>query len=153
MPTYDFAEQNLFKPLNITVRDWLTDPQGIYAGGSASRFTPRDMARFGQLYLHNGVIERKKIVSKSWIQQTLIPIKQQPLSRGDFASVNHGYLWWNNYTTQDSVFMAAGLAGQFIFVVPAENMIIVTLGNDNVTTGQASVNENIVIGIVKRHFP
>jgi CubicO group peptidase (beta-lactamase class C family) len=152
MSTYDFAEQNLFKPLNITVHDWLTDPQGIYAGGSGSRFTPRDMARFGQLYLHNGMIDGKQIVSKSWIQQTLIPRNQLPLVWGDFTSVNYGYLWWSNYTAQDSVFMAGGFAGQFIFVVPARNMIIVTIGNDNVSTGQASINENIIIGIVKRYF-
>jgi CubicO group peptidase (beta-lactamase class C family) len=152
MSTYDFAEQNLFKLLNIAVRDWLTDPQGIYAGGSGSRFTPRDLARFGQLYLRNGMIDGKQIVSKGWIQQTLIPRNQQPLIWADFTAVNYGYFWWNNYTAQDSVFMAGGFAGQFIFVVPAKNMVIVTIGNDNVTTDQANVNENIVIGIVKQYF-
>ena len=152
MSTYDFAEQNLFQPLKISVHDWLTDPQGIYAGGSGSRYSPRDLARFGQLYLHNGMIDGKQIVSKSWIQQTLIPRNQQPLLWGDFTSVNYGYLWWNNYAAQDSVFMAGGFAGQFIFVIPAKNMIIVTIGNDNVKSDQASINETTIIGIVKRYF-
>jgi CubicO group peptidase (beta-lactamase class C family) len=152
MSTYDFAEKVLFQPLKISVRDWLTDPQGIYSGGSSSRFTPRDLARLGQLYLHNGMIDGRQIVSKGWVQQSLISRNQQNLIWGDFTSTNYGYLWWNNYSSTDSVFMAAGFAGQFIFVIPTKNMIIVTTGNDNVTTDQANINEIIIIGIVKRYF-
>jgi CubicO group peptidase (beta-lactamase class C family) len=152
MSTYEFAEKYLLEPLRISVRDWLTDPQGIYAGGSGSRYTARDLARLGQLYLKNGMVDGKQIVSKAWIQQTLVPRNQQPLVWGDFTSVNYGYQWWNNYSAQDSLFMAAGFAGQFVFVVPARNMVIVVTGNDNVTTTQAGINEIVVIGIVKRYF-
>jgi CubicO group peptidase (beta-lactamase class C family) len=152
MSTYQFAEKYLFGPLKISVRDWLTDPQGVYAGGSGSRYTSRDLARFGQLYLKNGQIDGQRIVSGSWIQQTLLPRNQQSLTWGDFTSVNYGYLWWNNYTPQDSVFMAGGFAGQFIFVVPARNMIIVTTANDNISTVQAGINETTIIGIVKKYF-
>lgn len=152
MSTYDFAEQNLFQPLRIAVRDWVTDPQGIYAGGSGSRYTPRDLARIGQLYLHNGVLDGKQVLSKEWIQKSIIPRNQQPFVQGDLSSVNYGYMWWTNFSAQDSVFYAGGFAGQFIFVVPAKNMVIVTIGNDNVTTNQATVNENLIINIVKQYF-
>ena len=152
MSTYEFAEKYLFQPLGISVRDWLTDPQGVFAGGTGSRFSPRDLARFGQLYLHNGLIDGKQIVSRAWIQQSLIPRNQQPLVWGDFASVNYGFLWWNNYSSQDSLFMASGFAGQFIIVVPAKNMVIVTIGEDNVSATQADVNERKVIGIVRKYF-
>ena len=152
MSTYDFAEQNLFQPLKIAVRDWVTDPQGIYAGGSGSRYTPRDLARIGQLYLHNGFVDGKQIVSKEWIQQSIIPRNQQPFVQGDLSSENYGYMWWTNYSVQDSVFFAGGFAGQFIFVVPAKNMVIVTIGNDNVTTNQASTDEITIINIAKKYF-
>jgi CubicO group peptidase (beta-lactamase class C family) len=152
MSTYEFAERYLFTPLKISVRSWLKDPQGVYAGGTGMMFTPRDLARFGQLYLHNGTIDGTQIVSQHWIQQTLVPRNASNLAWADLPSVNYGYLWWNNFDTRDSLFMAAGFAGQFVFVIPAKNMIIVTIGDDNVTTGQASLSENIVIGILRKYF-
>jgi CubicO group peptidase (beta-lactamase class C family) len=152
MSTYEFAEKNLFTPLKISVRSWLTDPQGVYIGGTGMMYTPRDLARFGQLYLHNGLIDGKQIISKQWIQQTLLPRNPTNSTWGDLSSVNYGYLWWNNYSAQDSIFMAAGFAGQFIFIVPAKNMVIVTIGDDNPSEAQASLNETVVIGILKKYF-
>jgi CubicO group peptidase (beta-lactamase class C family) len=152
MSTYDFAERYLFTPLKISVRSWLKDPQGVYAGGTGMMFTPRDFARLGQLYLHNGNIDGTQIVSRQWIQQTLIPRNSANRPWGDLQSVNYGYLWWNNYDTRDSLFMAAGFAGQFVFVIPAKNMIIVTIGDDNVSTEQASLNEDIIIGILNKYL-
>ena len=152
MSTYGFAEKHLFAPLNISVRYWAKDPQGIYIGGTEMAFTPRDLARFGQLYLHNGLIDGKEIISTQWIRETLVPRNGSNSTWGDLQSVNYGYLWWNNYGGRDSLFMALGFAGQFIIVVPAKNMIIVTTGDDNVTTNQGGLNEDVIIGIVKKYF-
>jgi CubicO group peptidase (beta-lactamase class C family) len=115
-------------------------------------FTPRDLARLGQLYLHNGVCDGVQVISRQWIQQTLIPRNQTNSTWGDFKSVNYGYLWWNNYQSPDSIFMAAGFAGQFVFVVPSKNMVIVTIGNDNYSIDQSSANETVIIGIAKKYF-
>lgn len=116
-------------------------------------FTPRDLARLGQLYLHNGTIDGRQIISRQWIQQSLVPRLSTNQTWGYLPTVNYGYLWWNNYDSRDSLFMAAGFAGQFIFVVPSKNMVIVTIGDDNVTTiDQASLNENILIGILHKYF-
>jgi CubicO group peptidase (beta-lactamase class C family) len=152
MSTYDFAEKYLFAPLKISVRGWAKDPQGVYAGGTGMMFTPRDLARFGQMYLHNGSVDGVQVISRQWIQQSLIPRTAVSQSWGDLKSVNYGYLWWNNYDSADSLFMAAGFAGQFIFVIPSKNMIIVTIGDDNVSTSQASFNETIMIGILKKYL-
>jgi CubicO group peptidase (beta-lactamase class C family) len=152
MSTYEFAERYLFTPLNISVRDWARDPQDVFLGGTGMRFRPRDLARFGQLYLHNGLLDGKQIVPRDWIQESLVPRNQQESTWGAFSAVNYGYLWWNNYDAQDSVFMAAGYAGQFIFVVPAQNMVIVTIGYDDVTTAQADAHETTIIEIVKQYF-
>lgn len=152
MPTYDFAERYLFTPLKISVRAWLTDPQGVYAGGTGMRFTSRDLARLGQLYLHNGTIDGTQIISRQWIQQTLVSRNPGNRTWGDLQSVNYGYLWWNNYDARDSLFMAAGFAGQFVFVIPSKNMIVVTIGDDNISSGQASLNEDIMIGILNKYL-
>jgi CubicO group peptidase (beta-lactamase class C family) len=152
MSTYDFAERYLFTPLKISVRAWVKDPQGVYTGGTGMRFTPRDLARLGQLYLHNGTIDGAQIISRQWIQQTLVPRNSKNRTWGDLQSVNYGYLWWNNYDSADSLFMAAGFAGQFVFVIPAKNMIIVSIGNDNYSSDQASLNEVVMIGILNKYF-
>jgi CubicO group peptidase (beta-lactamase class C family) len=152
MSTYEFAEKFLFTPLRISVRSWAQDPQGVYTGGAGMTFTPRDLARLGQLYLHNGICDGVQVVSRQWVQQTLIARNQINSTWGDFKSVNYGYLWWNNYQAPDSIFMAAGFAGQFVFVVPSKNMVIVTIGNDNYSTAQASENETVIIGIARKYF-
>jgi CubicO group peptidase (beta-lactamase class C family) len=152
MSTYDFAEKHLFTPLNTSVRYWAKDPQGVYIGGTEMAFTPRDLARFGQLYLHNGLVDNKQVLSARWIQETLVPRLSSNGTWGDLKAINYGYLWWNNYDSRDSLFMAVGFAGQFIMVVPAKNMIIVTTADGNVTTSQAGVNVNAIIAVIKKYF-
>lgn len=152
MSTYKFAEANLFEPLKISVRAWAKDPQDVYTGGTGMRFTPRDLARFGQLYLHSGFIEGRQIVSRQWIQQTLIPRNPQNTTRGDLSAVNYGYMWWTDYESTDSLFMAAGFAGQAIYVIPAKNMVAVTIASGDVSAVQADTDERVIIGILKKYF-
>jgi len=150
--TNRFAETNLFGPLRISVRSWATDPQGVHLGGTGMRLTPRDLARFGQLYLHNGFIDGKQIVPRAWIQQSITPRNGQNAVKGDFSSINFGYLWWTNCDGRDSLIIASGFAGQAIYVVPAKNIVIVTIGDSEVTQAQGDANELVIIGIVKKYF-
>ena len=150
--TYSFADINLFAPLRISVRTWRTDPQGIYAGGSGMRFTPRDLARFGQLYLHDGFLEGRQIVSRDWIRQSLIPRNPQNSTRGALSAINYGYFWWTDYEDQDSLFIAAGFGGQAIYVDRGQKLIVVTLANPDATARQGDINELTIIDILKNYF-
>jgi len=152
MSAYRFAEKNLFGPLNIAVRDWSRDPQDLYLGGTGMRFTPRDLARFGQLYLRNGLLEGKQIVSRSWIQQSVMPRNALPGRRGEFTSLNYGYLWWTNYAESDSLFFASGYGGQMILVVPNRSLVIVTIADEAVTMSQAELNERELIALLRKYF-
>lgn len=150
--TYRFAEEQLFTPLDISVRFWYRDPQGVYAGGSGMVFAPRDMARFGQLYLRNGKIDGRDILPQSWIRQTTTPHNPTPFQWGSLQNVNYGYEWWTNFDGPDSVYFAAGYGGQFIFVVPAKNMIIVTGTNAPTSSQESSRNEDALITLTERYF-
>ena len=152
MSTYKFADANLFGPLKISVRTWPTDPQGIYAGGTGMRFTPRDLARFGQLYLHDGFLDGQQIVSRDWIRQSLVPRNPQNTTRGGFSAINYGYFWWADYEDQDSLFMAAGFGGQAVYVDRGQNMVIVTIANPDAPTRQGDINELNIIDILKKYF-
>ena len=58
----DYARERLFGPLGITDVFWRGDPQGNSAGGAGLYLQPRDMARLGQLWLHDGVWEGQRLL-------------------------------------------------------------------------------------------
>ena len=71
MSSKQFADRYLFDPLGIEIAYWSQDPQGYYTGGHEMYFTPRDMARFGLLYLNNGTIDEQEIVPKEWVLDSI----------------------------------------------------------------------------------
>jgi CubicO group peptidase (beta-lactamase class C family) len=113
-----FARQNLFDPLGIRGYRWDTDSQGIPIGGWGLQLTPREMAKLGYLYLHNGKWEDKQIISAGWVD---IATNKHTTTDGDLG---YGFQWWT-YPKYDA-YTALGRYGQTIFVVPDLNLVIVT---------------------------
>jgi CubicO group peptidase (beta-lactamase class C family) len=70
MRTDSFAEKYLLAPIGIDDYYWATDPAGHAIGFGQMRLTPRNMARFGYLYLKNGRWEDKQIISENWILES-----------------------------------------------------------------------------------
>jgi CubicO group peptidase (beta-lactamase class C family) len=147
MSTLKFAQQYLFRPLSIGIRDWCKDPQGNYYGGTGMSFTARDLARFGNLYLHNGTLDGVQIVQQDWIDKSLKPRNATNTTWGPFQQINYGYQWWTHYSPSDSLYMAAGHAGQFIINVPKYAMTIVSTTDANVTTEVADSQFNSILEI------
>lgn len=125
----DFAQEHLFSPLGITVKEtitfqnqeeqmtyyqkrelsgWVADPQGVNTAGWGLSLTTKDMAKLGQLYNNNGLWENKRIVSSSWI-------KESTAAHSHFqeANLDYGYLWW---VLGEGQFAAMGDGGNTIFV-------------------------------------
>ena len=63
--TAAFARKNLFDPLGIKGYQWDTDSQGIAIGGWGLKLTPREMAKLGYLFLHNGLWDGRQVVSSA----------------------------------------------------------------------------------------
>ncbi len=117
-----FADEYLFGPLGITFRGWLTDPQGVNFGGSNLALKPRDMAKFGLLFLNNGTWDYQQIVSSNWVFNS----SQGPST--PYAGVSYGYQWWiDDY---NGWYSARGYNGQFIYVIQ-EHDIVVVFSSDN----------------------
>ena len=114
-----YADQYLFGPLGITRRAWTTDPLGINFGGSSLALTPRDMAKFGLLYINNGTWDTQQIVSQDWVNRS----SNGPMT--PYPQVSYGYQWWI-----DDWYSARGYNGQFIYVIP-EHDIVVVFTSDN----------------------
>ena len=97
--------------------------------------TARDYARFGLLYLHDGVWQGERILPEGWIDYGRTPTPTAP-------NGNYGAHWWlvpdlsasgaPREITADpaEIFWASGFEGQFIIVVPARKLVIVKLSLD-----------------------
>ena len=127
--TWQFAQESLAKPLGFTLAKWPADPQGIYFGGNEMLMTPRQMIEFGELYLNNGKAGDQQILPKSWIDQTQIG---RGRSRwGSDREYGMGF-WIRELAGQDSYY-AWGYGGQFIFIVPGKQLVIVTTSRADVS--------------------
>lgn len=85
----------------------------------------RDFAKIGRLYLNDGNWNGKQIVSREWVTNSL----QSDTTDGSIAYYH--YMWW--LPTSRGDFMARGSKGQYVYVYPSKNLIIVRLGKN---TGQ-----------------
>lgn len=120
--TYGYAQRTLARPLGIPLRPWTTDPQGIYFGGNEMRMTPREMLAFGRLYLNRGRAPNgRQIVPAAWIDSSWVPRGVSP-----WNGHSYGYGWWIREAHGHPIYFAWGYGGQFIFVVPSLQLVVVT---------------------------
>ena len=120
MSTYRFAERHLARPLGIALRPWQTDPQGIYFGGNDMYLTARDMLKIGTLYLHRGRVGTRQVLDSAWIDSSWVMRTSSPWNGN-----RYGYGWWTRYAHGHDVRFAWGYGGQFIFVVPTLDLVVV----------------------------
>ena len=128
----EFANQYLFKPLNITSYKWHIMPDGKASGGGLFFLRPRDMAKIGLLMINDGFQNGEQIVSKTWVEQS----SQNKIKlSGPFDG--YGYLWWKQaFKGEIETYFADGNGGQQIFIVPSKELVIVfTSGNENTAAG------------------
>ena len=122
--TADYAEQKLFGPVGIKDVYWQEDPQGINIGGAGIYMTPQDMARFGYLFLQNGLWKDTQVVPEHWAEQATVRKVDTP--NGLAGRYGYGYQWWMNHF---GGYSARGFGGQYIFVLPEYNMVAVFTGS------------------------
>jgi CubicO group peptidase (beta-lactamase class C family) len=129
MTALSFAEAHLFGPLGITDYTWPDDRQGYNNGGSSLELRPRDMAKFGFLYLNNGTWDGVQILPAEWVTTASYPHVSFSPTRG------YGYQWWTH--TPDTFpltpcFSARGYLGQLIYVFPDLDIVVVFTSDSNI---------------------
>jgi CubicO group peptidase (beta-lactamase class C family) len=115
--TYGLASEALFEPLGIPDPAWERDPAGIPIGGWGLQLSPRDMAKLGYLYLHDGKWDGRQVVPEPWVRASTHA--RPPATE----RLGYGYQWWVDSTVP--LYAALGRLGQGIFVVPALDMVVV----------------------------
>ena len=120
MNMFAFARKHLFAPLGINDVSWSSDPQGVTVGEGQMMLTPRDLAKFGLLYLNRGRWDGRQVVSQAWVEaSTRKQVSSVPIA-------GYGYLWW---VDPSGYYLAMGHLGQFLFVVPEKRLVVVATGH------------------------
>ena len=114
------AREWLGGPLNITIQDWMRDPQGIHFGGNEMHLSPLAVARIGELYRLGGKLAGRQIVSQDWIDQSWTPRARSPWS-GDL----YGYGWFITEIGGERAYYGRGYGGQMLYVVPSKALTVV----------------------------
>jgi CubicO group peptidase (beta-lactamase class C family) len=119
--TDSLALEQIFTPLGITRYYWPIDNQGVPFGGHGVWMKPRDMAKFGYLYLRNGMWEGEQLVPAGWVEKS----EQKHMERKYIPDSWYGYHWW----VFDDYYAAVGYGGQWIMVVPEHELVVVFTNN------------------------
>ena len=126
-----FMDKNLFQPLKISNYVIQSDLKGKPYFGGGMYLTPKDMLKFGELYLGKGKWESKRILSKKWIKNSF---KNYRNLENVQEKNGYGYLWWHNTyeikRKRIKSIEARGNGGQYIFVLPSlKTVVVITAGN------------------------
>lgn len=132
-----YAKEAFLNPLGIKTIYWGKDNQGINVGGSRLFISAEDLAKFGFLYLHNGKWNDQQLLSSKWVTQSTS--KQIDTPNGLAGRSGYGYQWWMN---PYGGFSGRGFGGQFLFVLPKENLVVVF--NSALAGSEFSMPETLV---------
>ncbi|MEQ8187289.1 MAG: serine hydrolase [Candidatus Eremiobacterota bacterium] len=136
----EFANERLFKPAGMkeipdhemnsfdfddlfgkNVKGWVKDPNGNSTGGWGLTLVPRDMARFGFLYLNRGIRDNNQIISGTWIDESTGPHSTTLINN---STAKYGYLWWLHEEEGVFAYLARGDGGNIICCIPGKDLVV-----------------------------
>jgi len=123
-----YAYTRLFHRIGMLNTVVETDASGLFVASSYSYGSTRDWARFGMLFLNNGVFEGDTVLRPEWVEYMKTPA---PASEGQYA----GTFWLKEPNVENAlvdvpedVFFADGFLGQRVYVIPSRNLVVVRMG-------------------------
>lgn len=133
-----YAQQALFGPLGIEGAQWWSDTAGDTLTYCCVDMRSRDFARFGQLYLDGGARDGAQVVPAAWAADSVAPSE---------VYAGYGYMWWLLGQTEpglpDDTYAALGHDGQFVYVIPSLDLVVVRNGDYYKTPGDPVATPNL----------
>ena len=129
---HSFPHRSLFQPLGMKSAVLEPDASGTFVGSSYFYATARDWAKFGLLYLQDGMWNGQRLLPEGWVQHATTP------ASGLQGNMFGAHFWReipDEYTSGENIrplpkdaFHAVGHEGQFITVIPSRELVVVRLG-------------------------
>jgi CubicO group peptidase (beta-lactamase class C family) len=117
----EYAKEKLFKPLGIEDVQWRADPQGVSTGGFGLYLLPRDMAKLGTLWLHDGTWDGQRLLPPGWIDT----VRHATIEMG-LPEFRYANLFWS--IPKKDAFMAVGFHRQLIVTMPKLDIVAAFTG-------------------------
>ncbi|WP_291629818.1 serine hydrolase, partial [Bradyrhizobium sp.] len=147
-----FARRELFAPLGMRDVVLQLDGSGTIEGSTEMLASARDWARFGQLYLNDGVAGGKRILPEGWVNYSATATPNAWVGIGAGFWTNQGDSFGANFRVEHGwprdAFFAKGTIGQYTIVIPSEQLVIVRLGRSPNAPPQADGVFDLVRDVV-----
>jgi len=153
---HEYLRKNMLDPMGFGVSNWNVDFMNVTLGGYGLYLTSYDMARFGQLYLQEGVWEGKQIVPKSYAKEATSKLiaNDDPIEndndeitapeRPDWRA-GYGLQFWQNSFCG---YRADGMMGQFIIVLPElDSVIVMTSCLNEMQVVMTAIKDHLLPGV------
>jgi CubicO group peptidase (beta-lactamase class C family) len=126
-PLAEYAQSVLWSPLGVTDVEWLGNLSGLPSAASGLRLRPRDLAKFGSLYLHDGQWNGRQVVPSAWVREST---RRQITFPGQ-TDRGYAYLWWHTCARYPAgpieTPTAIGNGLQRIFLLRAQKTVVTFL--------------------------
>ena len=131
---YTFIYRELFAKIGMHSAKFEPDPSGTFVGSSYVFAGARDWARFGLLYLQDGVWQGERLLPEGWVKYTTTPTPPAPLGE-------YGAMFWLNAGSASNpqnrrwpsvpadAYWASGFQEQRVIIIPSRKLVLVRLGN------------------------
>lgn len=135
MTVSEYMQEKFWKPMGTEYpASWSLDSESTGFEKMESGFNARalDYARFGSIFLHNGFWNGTQILPEEWVEESTAPLNFDPRDYGPAEEIGFYYRYhWLGMKNSDGThdFYAEGHYGQYIYVAPRKNVVIVRLGD------------------------
>jgi hypothetical protein len=121
-----FPHEALFNKIGMHSAHLEIDESGNYIGSSYCYATPRDWAKFGLLYLNDGIWGDERILPEGWVDYSRKPAEHS-------GGIYGGHFWQNHNQASypdvpEDLFSCNGHEGQFVFIIPSYDAVVVRMG-------------------------
>lgn len=139
VPFHEYARDRLLSRIGVTGAFWYVSAYDSLAhAGGGLNLRAMDLARVGYVVLRNGRWGNERIISESWLRESLTPVTTGVATFGGHRT-DYGRLWWSfaidaigsTANRNDAVYAGIGNLNQWLFVVPRYDLIVVVTGMNN----------------------
>ncbi|MBT1262758.1 beta-lactamase family protein [Pseudomonas sp. VS40] len=151
-PLTQYLSEKIWAPygMQTDAKWWLDGANGNEVGGSGISATLEDYGRFGQFVLSGGKAGGKQVLPEGWLSFASA-ITGSDGAYGEFAS-----MWWPGWTDAskaDKAFTAAGTFGQYLYINPTKNVVIVVWQTQTQPTGGEVIDDMAAFDAIANVLP